>query len=82
MSIHAEYSVNQRTAVNARDRHGKLVRVGQRVRLVAPHPQASREGVYLGIEWRAAVGKWGYLVELEDGTGCHVFRDEQWERVK
>ena len=48
---------------------------GKRVLIIGKHPWAGKTGVITGAE-QTCTGKWGLVVELDNGQSCFVFKPE------
>jgi hypothetical protein len=52
--------------------------IGRKVLIVGDHPHADKTGTVDRVECARAIGKWGFVVELEDGQSCFVFSGKEW----
>lgn len=56
--------------------------LGKRALIRGDHPHAGKVGTVARVELARALGKWGFVVEFEDGQGCFVFRGEHWQVIR
>ena len=52
--------------------------IGKSVLIRGDHPHAGRVGRIERVERGRAIGKWGFVVQLDGGEGCFVFKGEHW----
>jgi hypothetical protein len=55
--------------------------LGRRVLIRGDHPHAGKVGAVERVEMARALSKWGFVVQLDDGDGCFVFRGEHWQVI-
>lgn len=51
---------------------------GRRVTLTGDHPHATASGTIARVEYAQALGRWGFVVDLESGEACFVFTPQHW----
>jgi hypothetical protein len=56
--------------------------LGCRVLIRGDHPHAGEVGTVARVEMARATRKWGFVVELDDGGGCFVFKGEHWQVIR
>jgi hypothetical protein len=52
--------------------------VGQRVLARGDHPHAGKSGTVDRVEFVSVLGKWGFVVNFDDGLDGFVFSGEEW----
>lgn len=72
---------DQINKIDVPDRFRLLIKPGEAVRLVAPHPCAGWQGCYEGVEYLPVPNRWACKVTF-DGGGCYVFNASHWEKVR
>jgi hypothetical protein len=50
-----------------------------RVTLQRPHPHHGKSGTVASVEYVEAIGRWGFVINLDDGDSCFVFEAKHWQ---